>query len=235
MVAKTFKDYKIVSEVYEQGKNRYVKVQHPRTGNIRQVRWYTEAEYLKKYPEDAELIGNPFNQKKMLGFDKGYITLFKGDIITNADWFSSSNARYHCTWGWYIVSTEKIPSDLPAGVEPVTLKWEEVSSDDKLLPQSNIKTIVEQLLFSDSKSSFIGEIGERLALKVIITNAAIKESIYGITTTHTMEDEEGNVYIWQTSAKSWKEGEPHSIRGTVKEHKVCKGVKQTVLTRCIEK
>ena len=148
MVAKTFKDYAIVSEVYEQGKNKYVKVQHPRTGNIRQVRWYTKQEYLKKYPEDAAIVGDPFDRKKMLGFDNGYITIFKGNIIPHADWFSVSRARYDNTWGWYIVSTEEVPADLPKGIEPIILSWEDVSENGVLRSQSDIKKIVTKLKFS---------------------------------------------------------------------------------------
>lgn len=148
MVAKTFKDYAIVSEVYEDGKNKYVKVQHPRTGKVRQVRWYTPQEYLKKYPEDAAAVGDPFNRKHMLGFDNGYITIFKGDIISNADWFSLSNARYHNTWGWYVVSTEEVPADMPSGLETIILKWEDVSEEDVLRPQAEIAKIVNKLKFS---------------------------------------------------------------------------------------
>lgn len=148
MVAKTFKDYTIVSEVYEDGKNKYVKVQHPRTGNIRQVRWYTPQEYLKKYPEDAAAVGDPYNRKKMLGFDNGYITIFKGNVVGNADWFSLSNARYHNTWGWYIVSTEEVPKDLPKDVVPIALSWEDVSERDILRPQADIAKVVHKLKFS---------------------------------------------------------------------------------------
>ena len=115
---------------------------------MRQVRWYTKQEYLKNYPEDAAEMGDPYNRKKMLGFDNGYITIFKGDIISNADWFSLSNARYHNTWGWYIVSTEKIPVDLPEGVIPITLSWKDVSENDILRPQSEIAKIVNKLKFS---------------------------------------------------------------------------------------
>ena len=147
MVAKTFKDYAIVSEVYEDGKNKYVKVQHPRTGNIRQVRWYTKQEYLKKYPEDAAEIGDPYDRKHMLGFDEGYITIFKGNITPHADWFSLSNARYHNTWGWYVVSTEEVPADLPDGIIPISLSWEDVSENGMLRPQADIKKIVNKLKF----------------------------------------------------------------------------------------
>ena len=84
----------------------------------------------------------------MLGFDNGYITIFKGNIVPHADWFSLSNARYHNTWGWYIVSTEEVPADLPKGIEPIILSWEDVSENGVLRSQSDIKKIVTKLKFS---------------------------------------------------------------------------------------
>ena len=240
MVAKTFKDYKIVSEVYEDGKNKYVKVQHPRTGNIRQVRWYTEVEYLKKYPEDKDIVKNPFNQKKMLGFDKGYITIFEGAIMKNQDWFSKSIARYHNTWGWYIVSTDEIP-ELPEGITALQLDWELISENDVMFPQAKIKEILNTKIFAKgaekpkSISQFVGEVGQRLDLTLTVTNAEHKDDYYGTKTIHTMEDGNGNIFIWVTGAKDWGVGTTHKIRGTVKEHRLYQDIEMhTILTRCTE-
>ncbi len=49
-----------------------------------------------------------------------------------------------------------------------------------------------------------------------------------------MEDAAGNVFVWITSSTRvrFDEGESYWIRGTIKDHKVYKNVKQTVLTRC---
>jgi hypothetical protein len=49
-----------------------------------------------------------------------------------------------------------------------------------------------------------------------------------------MQDNQKNVYTWTTAAKNWAEGSQKHIRGTVKDHVVVKGEKQTVLTRCME-
>jgi hypothetical protein len=49
-----------------------------------------------------------------------------------------------------------------------------------------------------------------------------------------MTDRDGNEVVWITAAKAWDEYSVHLLRGTVKEHKVFRNSKQTVLTRCTE-
>ena len=48
------------------------------------------------------------------------------------------------------------------------------------------------------------------------------------------EDEQGNIYLWTTTAKDWPEGTKHRIRGTVKSHNLYHNIHQTVLTRVAE-
>ena len=109
MVAKSFQEMEIVCEPYTLTGRMYVKVKNPKTGNVRQVRWYTDSEYAKLYPEAKADITTFKNQKQTLGFEKGYITIFKGDTYTHIDWFRASICRYTRWWGWYVVSTEEIP------------------------------------------------------------------------------------------------------------------------------
>jgi hypothetical protein len=49
---------------------------------------------------------------------------------------------------------------------------------------------------------------------------------------YTMEDDNYNTFVWFTTNNVIDEGETLKIKGTVKEHKEYRGVKQTVLTRC---
>ena len=88
MVAKSFQSYAIVSEVYTVNGRQYVKVQNPKTGSTRQVRWYTEDEYNKMYGV-AEPQSIPFKtQKIVLGFVNDYITIFKnGGMDENNEYF----------------------------------------------------------------------------------------------------------------------------------------------------
>jgi hypothetical protein len=76
-------------------------------------------------------------------------------------------------------------------------------------------------------------VGERLELTLIVTRAIELETGYG-GTMHIMEDEEGNVFVWSTNARSWSEGSEHKIKGTVKDHSTYRNTRQTILTRCTE-
>jgi hypothetical protein len=51
---------------------------------------------------------------------------------------------------------------------------------------------------------------------------------------YVMVDRDGNEFVWITAAKAWDEDSVHLLRGTVKEHKVFRNSKQTVLSRCTE-
>lgn len=238
-VAKSFQSFEMLTEPYIISGKKYIKVRNPKTGTERQVRWYSDAEFAKLYPEMKPMVQAQYAfykpQKEVLGFTNGYITIFKGDTYAHIDWFRESIARYARWWGWYIISTEKIPDDLPNGIEPIQLPWEVVGNDDgKLKPESVVEKAVEELLYDAGTSEFVGEVGERIELTLTVISAIKIENNYGHSTMHIMEDDCGNVYVWTTAAKSWSEGSVKTIRGTIKNHRTYKNTKQTVLTRCME-
>lgn len=140
MVAKTYQTLKKASEPYEKNKKMYIDME-TKKGAIKSVRWYTVEEYNKMYPEAQIKVS--IDLKHALGFDKGYITIFKGK---DEDWFSNSNCRFHRFWGWYIVSTEEIPDDKPKNIIPYHLDWEDVKeTDDKLKDEALIKKKIMKL------------------------------------------------------------------------------------------
>ncbi len=232
MVAKSYQSLTQIGEPYESGGKMYVKVKNEKTGSIRQVRWYTEEEYNKFYGEKSSTPLIKKTQKQALGFDNGYITIFKGDTYSNLEWFRGSIAKYHKLWGWYIVSTETIPFDLPAGLQPIELKWEMIGENEDLKPDHIIKQVVESLIYEESNSQFVGTIGERVEIEVTVVAARRQDGYYGPSTVHHMEDATGNKYLWNTSSKTWEVGNKYFIRGTIKDHKIIKNVNTTILTRC---
>lgn len=238
-VAKSFQSFEMLTEPYAVSGKQYVKVRNPKTGTERQVRWYSDSEFAKLYPEAkvAVQVHDAFYkpQKEVLGFTKGYITIFKGDTYAAIDWFRASIARYTRMWGWYIISTEEIPEDLPTTVEPIQLPWELVGNEDgKLKPEHVIQKAVEALIYDAGTSEYVGNIGERLELTVSVVRNIKLDNDYGSSNMHIMEDADGNNFVWTTSAKDWAEGSVKHIRGTVKDHRTYKNVKQTILNRCME-
>lgn len=236
-VAKSYQDLEIVGEVFVSSGRQYVNVKL-KSGKVKTVRWYTDAEYRKMYPEVAAVdhSSDPYYkpQKEVLGFTKGYITIFKGDTYSEIEWFRASIARYARWWGWYIISTEEVPADLPEGITPVQLPWELVGQEDgKLKPEHLVKEAVESIIYDESESEYVGSIGERLDLYLTVERAIELDGAYGRSTMHIMRDDCGNLFVWTTAAKSWSAGTEHHIKGAVKDHRTYKNEKQTVLTRCI--
>lgn len=235
MVAKSYQNLEMVGEPFSVNKRLYVQVK-TKKGVLKTVRWYSEKEYIKMYPDEVILeqgIKRIKTQKEVLGFTNGYITIFKGDTYNNKEYFQMSTARYSRLWGWYFISTEKLPNDIPEDVEAITLPWEMVGNEDETLKKEDeVIAAVESLIYEPDISEYQGEIGERLELFLTVEKAISLDSYYGQSTMHIMRDDCGNCYVWTTSAKKWVENTEHHLTGTVKDHKLYRGVKQTILTRC---
>lgn len=149
MVAPSYQSYKIVSEPFQKGNKTYIKIEHPNTHNVRDARWYSEAEYNKAYGKNSTTkISNPqFNQRKVLGFGAdNYVTIFKGPSAQFEEYFSSSPMRYCTYWGWYLPSTESVPEDLPPQLLPVKLGWSIVGADESnLAPKADVQQAIREL------------------------------------------------------------------------------------------
>ena len=236
MVAKSYQGLEIATDVYAGANGRtYVKVRLG-NGTLKQVRWYSDKEYARMYGAAAEVdhSNDPFykTQKEVLGFGEGYITIFKGDTYAAKEQLKEAGARYTKLWGWGIAGGQEVPEI--AGIEPVRLDWSMVGRDDKALKTDDeVIATIESMLYEPSKSEFQGEVGERLRdILVKVVRSFKISSYYGESTVHDFEDEDGNVYSWITASKSLPEGGVYWLTGTVKDHKIYKNVKKTILFRC---
>lgn len=239
MVAKSYQNLEIIGEPFSSKGRLYIQVK-TKGGIFKTVRWYSEKEYMKMYPNDTSANTEKFKriktQKETLGFEKGYITIFKGNTYEDKEYFQMSTARYSRLWGWYFISTDELPEDIPEDVTPITLPWEMVGNEDGTLKnEDEVAAAVESLIYDSDISEYQGKIGERLELFLTVEKTISLDSYYGKNTMHIMRDDSGNCYVWTTAAKSWAENSEHYLMGTVKDHKMYKGVKQTILTRCREK
>ena len=113
--------------------------------------------------------------------------------------------------------------------------------------QEAIANANDALKRAEDVSEYVGEVGERITVKVTLKGSYSFETHYtysGETNyIHTFEDEAGNVFKWKTTdclsykreGGSWvypEKGDALTLTGTVKAHEEYKGTKQTVLTRC---
>ena len=134
MVAPSFQSMTIVSDIYLKNGRTYVDVRNESTSKTRSVRWYNDEEYAKQYgilPQPTETAGFP-GLKQARGFSDGPILVVSNANNSNesAEWLNASNARFATDIGWYFVSTEKLPDDIPEHFQLVSLTWEEFSKDE---------------------------------------------------------------------------------------------------------
>ena len=178
------------------------------------------------------------SQKLTLGFDKGYITIFKGVKAVHEEYFKLSICRFAKWWGWYVPSTMEVPTDLPLGVQPVQLFWDGMGNErdwlkEEKVVREHVKTTLKAVPTLGSTSQAQGNIGDRLEINITIIGKNTDETKWGKSHVYEMKDEKGNYYTWKTAAKDWDVGDEYRIRGTVKEYSELNDEECTVLTRCL--
>lgn len=233
MVAKSYQALQQNGEPFIENGRMYVEVVM-KNGAIKKVRWYTNQEWNKMYPNEPMPL-NKRPLKNVLGFKNGYITIFKDKIAEDNAYLMASSARYHCIFGWYFISDEPLPFDIPQELRTVRLNWNMVGNEDGTCKSdSEIARAVEQVAYDPDPSEFQGEVGRMIEVTVTVESAETINSYYGMSTTHIMRDKDENCYVWTTAARCWSADSEHHIKGTVKEHSFTKNIKRTVLTRCRE-
>ena len=233
-VAKSYQKYTIVGEPFIENGKSYVYI-YTNVDTKKKVRWYTEAQYAKMYPEE-EVVKKLKPLKNILGFDKGYINIVCGESYDHKDWIKEHGGRFNNLFNWYFISDIDIENlELPEGLTLKKVEWEKVAvNDETLKKESEIKIYLDSLLYPEDESQFVGTIGERIVVEVTVEKNITLEGYYGIQHMHVMRSDDGNVFVWTTTTKDWAVGSKKNIRGTVKEHKTYRNVHQTVLTRCSE-
>lgn len=203
-----------------------------------------KAEKAKKEQEE-KMNKSEENRKELLakwGYDPENPLIWLiggGSTYEIKDWLKEHGCKFCRELGWYSCK----PLDVPEGYGMVSINFMDVydwfALSKKFLIKDNAKEIADAALATllpESHSEYVGEIKERLRdLKATLTGCRQFDGFYGTSYIYTFESDE-NVFVWMTSSyKDIEEGEVILLTGTVKDHKVYKGVKQTVLSRCIIK
>ena len=223
-VAKNYENYPQLCEPYTAHNRLYVKISI--NGNPVEVRFYTDKEF-------AEMYNVPISPKDALGFSEGFITLFRGNVENYAAWFKKIGAKYHSIFGWYLASAEINDQELPPGLQAYRLDWEDLLQVDGSLKSSKqMEQVIYQLTYKPSVSTFVGKIGDRPVLTLMVQKVLPIDTRFGRSILHVMEDNSGNIFTWLTSSKSLAQGKVYKISGIIKDHRMYKSTPQTVLSRC---
>ena len=231
MVAKTYQKFDTIGDPFKESGREYIYIN--KDGTKKKVRWYSDSEYNRLYPDEQIKPRKLRPYREVLGFYDGSITIFKGDTEPLEEWFKESAATYHRLWGWTFASNIPLPQ-IPAGVEPVKLYWKDIADveADELKPEGIIKSVVDSLIYTASASEYQGSVGDRISFTAKVAKVIPIEGYYGLSHFHLFVDDNGNEYTWTTSAKNLPEGAVYEVTGTIKELKMYKNTKQNIMTRC---
>lgn len=225
------------------------------------VKAYTETEYDKyvaaqqrakerKAEQEAArkqaLIDNSESNKLSVMTELGYniknpqvFVVFGDNTYSIKDELKTAGARYNASLGWFFTHEVEVPEGFQLVGIPFddVFDWQPMSK--RLVVKENAKEVVDAVLakyLPESLSEYIGEIKERVRdIEVTLTAARQIDGYYGVSTIFTFKNNE-NVLTWiTTSCPDIEIGDQILLTGTVKDHKEYKGVKQTVLSRCIVK
>ena len=141
-VAKTYEKMQIQGEPFSENGRLYVNVIAPK--GLKKVRWYSETEYNRMYSKEVENGKHDvmdFNARHVFGFgDLGYISIYRGNEADLEECMENHHEsfRRNLTFGIYTPSRLQL-CDLPDGITPVRLNWEEVMDhDDRMKPHAEV-------------------------------------------------------------------------------------------------
>lgn len=165
-----------------------------------------------------------------------------GNTFEIKDELKARGGRYNAAFNWHFTKETEVPEGYQLVAVPFDSVYDWFPRTKRIELKDNAKEIAEaakNTITTDSTSEFIGDIKQRLRdMKVTLTAAREIDSMYGLSTMFTF-DYNGNTLIWFTSSPPKEEdaivGNEYLLTGTVKNHKIYDGVKQTYLNRCILK
>ena len=204
---------------------------------VQEVRWYSDAERARmdarneahaeemRQKREAEILrqqGPEFN-----GFGNGYVVIIYGNTYPIKDELKAAGAHFKRSLGWYFSNEADVPECYAN--QSMKITWEMVSKDNRILSEIDIMEIIKNVLPKEEvKSTYQGSVGERMrGLELTVVKFWEGAGYY----IHTMEDADGNVFVWMTSSRAIQEGSKIRLDATVKKHEEYNGVPQTYLTR----
>lgn len=85
---------------------------------------------------------------------------------------------------------------------------------------------------ADKPSEWFGEVGKRDIFSLTVDKIVAIDTSYGEKFLHIMHDQNGNIAVWWKTGDSLDEGKQYTLKASVKEHKLFKDTKQTILSHC---
>lgn len=114
--------------------------------------------------------------------------------------------------------------------------------------KSEYKRLLDLKKNDDKASEYVGNVGDKISIKVKYVNTYSYDTNFGSTNIHLFIDDSGNIFKWSTNSRleytvkdnrsnysQWyylDKGATIQLTGKIKDHSEYRNQKQTVLTRC---
>ena len=166
--------------------------------------------------------------------EDGQTFIFLGDTYSKKDEIKEAGAKFDIALGWHIdrkidgfqFITANISEVAGEAYHGYTMTASKAEWDAK-------KKQAQQALNMIATPEHLGEVGQKLTVKVKYVHTSWFDSRFGRNYFHKFVDENGNILTWKTTSFIDEDyGTEFTLSGTVKEHTEYKGDKQTVMTRC---
>ena len=235
-VAKTYESLEMQGEPFKENGRMYVNVMTSK--GLKKVRWYSDNEYQRMYPNAIKEEISTFNARYAFGFrEEGFITLYKGDESIIEDWARDKwppKAWYNLFFHFFTPGFMPI-ENVPEGITPIRLDWNEIAAEgNSMKSHQEVQRIVAEKLGTLSTSEYQGNENDWLEKEITVRENKTHETQYGDKHTFFMVDAEGNTYVWETGAKNYESGATVKLKMKVKAHKEINGEKCTIVWYCKE-
>jgi hypothetical protein len=200
-----------------------------------------EKRFARKHKE--ALAQNPAWLEKEGFSPEGKTWIVLGKTYEIKDQLKEAGAKFNRTIGWHFsIKPENFPvheisvdTKTPYG-EPIVETNEYGAyryNLDHDLVEDYVKDINDKYLASIApETRYVGEVGDKVSFEEVTGKCVAGfDTQWGVSFIYKFTTPEGDTLVWKTS-KDLDLDKPVSIKGTVKELKEYKGVKETVLTRC---
>jgi hypothetical protein len=131
----------------------------------KKVRWYSDAEYAKMYPEEPAAAGKKVRpwwgpQKDVLGFQKGFIWILQEPDEEAEEWLIlNGHANGTRFWGRCVYSQDG-PIETPFHIKLIKLYWDDVGDPDGYLkPDDEVYRAVDEARYGKVESHWVGQVG----------------------------------------------------------------------------
>ena len=178
---------------------------------------------------------NGFDQDGNMWIALGNTFEIKDELKAQGCKFSSQLSCWHADHDLEGIKTLKLnASDLyekdQAGV--YMWQWMLINEGIALIEEAN-----DQLRISESSSSHVGAVGDKIEIKAELSSVHWYDSHIAYRTItnwiYSFKDEAGNIFVWKTQkCIDEKAGDHVILKGTIKAHGEYRGIKQTELIRC---